>query len=275
MPNDAVLTPLVSVVIPTWNRAHVIQRAVNSVLTQTRGDFEVIVVDDGSEDDTPKLFQTPDPRIRYIRNPHLGLSATRNTGLENAKGELIAYLDSDNAWRPDYLEEMTACFERDPTLQSAYAAMEVFDNIHDNRLTIFRPYDRAELLYQNFIDLNIFMHRRELAQRLGGFDVRLTRFVDWELILRYTRESAPLALRKVLADYYLEPNLNHVSKVEDMRRNQRIVIERHWEEIVAMGLLDTLQRMLNTAQCGSLSQRMWKECFIESCGQLTEEGRMG
>ena len=108
--------PIVSVVIPTFNRAHLIMRALQSVLTQTFTAWETIVVDDGSTDDTETVvLSLGDSRIRYCRQPeNRGPAAARNRGMREAKGEFIAFLDSDDEWFPDKLELQVARFRELP-----------------------------------------------------------------------------------------------------------------------------------------------------------------
>jgi glycosyltransferase involved in cell wall biosynthesis len=103
--------PRVSVVIPTYNRAARVQRAIDSVLAQTVGDVEVIVVDDGSTDETPRVLAGYGPRIRALRQANLGVSAARNAGIAHARGHWIALLDSDDEWLPDKLEQQLRLVE--------------------------------------------------------------------------------------------------------------------------------------------------------------------
>jgi len=108
--------PTVSVIISTYNRAHLIGRAIQSVLNQTYQDFEVIVVDDGSTDNTEEIVKSfNDPRIRYIRHEkNKGAAAARNTGIKAARGKYIAFQDSDDEWLPEKLEKQMKVFENAP-----------------------------------------------------------------------------------------------------------------------------------------------------------------
>src|SRR5437899_7496239 len=104
----------VTVVIPTYNRGHVVMRAVTSALAQTHADLDVLVVDDGSTDDTADRLKTiEDPRLQYVVRPHAGASATRSAGVKLATGHFVSFLDSDDEWKPHKLECERAFFEKD------------------------------------------------------------------------------------------------------------------------------------------------------------------
>jgi hypothetical protein len=177
-------SPAVSVVMPTWNRAALVGAAIRSVQAQTFADWELLVVDDGSTDGTRQLVESfgSDSRIRYIAQEHRGEAPARNTALRLAKGELIAYLDSDNIWFPEFLSAAVAVFAARPDVDCAYGA-----NVRDHPPQILhRPFDRARLLEGNYIDMSAFVHRRVLVDRHGDFDERLDRLSDWDIVLRYT-----------------------------------------------------------------------------------------
>ena len=122
---------LVSVVIPTYNRAYCIERAIDSVLTQTHHDVDVIVVDDGSTDDTRGLITRQygdDARVRYFHQENRGVTGARNAGLRQVRGEYVALLDSDDVWKPWKLELQVACLERLPQAGMIWTDMEAIDS---------------------------------------------------------------------------------------------------------------------------------------------------
>ena len=108
---------LISVVIPTYNRGHLIRKCIESVLAQTYKDIEVIVVDDGSTDNTKEVIKgISDNRVRYLYQKNQGACVARNLGIESAKGEYIAFQDSDDEWLPDKLEKQNEILERNPDI---------------------------------------------------------------------------------------------------------------------------------------------------------------
>ena len=195
--------PAISVIMPVRNREGVISCAIRSIQAQSFGGWELLVIDDGSIDGTRMVVEAflGDSRIRLIQQAAVGQSAARNQGLKAARGDVIAYLDSDNTAFPGYLAGLVGSFAADPTFECAYAAL-VADapDIRASRIA-WRPFDRAALLLANTIDLNVFAHRRVLAERVGGFDEELTRLADWDFILRCTRHRAPRRLALAGARY--------------------------------------------------------------------------
>ena len=114
--------PLVTIITPTYNRAAFLPQAIDGVLAQTYRNFELIVVDDGSTDSTQEMMEgyAEDPRVRYFYQPNQGQSVARNWGLEEARGEYICFLDSDNAWFPDKLEKSLNAFRENPDVDVIY-----------------------------------------------------------------------------------------------------------------------------------------------------------
>jgi glycosyltransferase involved in cell wall biosynthesis len=195
-------SPVVSIVMPTWNRGRVIGAAIRSVQAQRFSDWELIVVDDGSTDDTAAVMSTfaQDTRIRYFRQEHAGQCKARNHGLTHARGRLIAYLDSDNVWYPGFLAAAAGAFAAKPETDCLYGAM-VTDAHGEGERVLFRPFDRDRLLAGNYIGTSTFMHRRELIARYGAWDEDLDMLEDWDLILRYTAHAPPYRLPALAVRY--------------------------------------------------------------------------
>ena len=211
--------PLVSIILPVYNRQRVVSQAINSVLDQTYENFELIVVDDGSSDGSVNVVESfEDSRIKLICNEiNKGVSKTRNIGLENAQGEYIAYLDSDNTWEPEYLETMVASFYRIPDADAIYCAQNLYHRFSD-RFPFgirFGSMNKSLLNNSNNIDMNCFCHKREVYDELGGFDENLRRFVDWDLILKINSKYSIYSIPVILSNYYLNNVNNRISDVED------------------------------------------------------------
>jgi glycosyltransferase involved in cell wall biosynthesis len=126
----ALVGSLVSVVIPTYNRGGCLPETIASALAQTHAHLEIVIVDDGSTDDTREVIARRwpnEPRIRYLRQPNRGVSAARNHGMANARGDFVALLDSDDLWMPWKLEAQLACMEHFPSAVMAHSEMEAID----------------------------------------------------------------------------------------------------------------------------------------------------
>lgn len=184
------VTPLVSVILPTFNRSRVLGRAIQSVLAQTFSELELIIVDDGSADDTASLVAAiKDPRIRYIRHSgNLGAAAARNTGIRAAASEWLAFQDSDDEWLPDKLEKQWAAARGAP-------GMVIYCGFRRRRGESFfyTPHKGirqregdvlGELLLGNFVSTQTILIRKELLEEIGGFDDSLPRLQDWDVAIR-------------------------------------------------------------------------------------------
>jgi glycosyltransferase involved in cell wall biosynthesis len=180
--------PLISVILPTRNRAALLPDAIESVRAQSYEHWELLVVDDASTDGTPSELArfAADPRIRVLHGRGRGVAAARNIAMAAAQGQFFAYLDSDNTWRPEFLE-IAASVLLERNLDLVYSALETNDGWRTRY--VGAEFDLTALGRRNFIDINIVLHRRELYESRGGCDEDLRRMSDWDVILRYAKES--------------------------------------------------------------------------------------
>lgn len=194
--------PLVSIIMPAWNRADAIAKAIRSVQRQTMDLWELIVVDDGSTDatrDVVRLLAAVDPRISLISAEHGGVSAARNHGLNLATGRWVSFLDTDNVWPDEYLElSIKGALECDA--QAVYAGLE----LHNGGKVSYRAYQGAldELMIVNHIDLNVLTVERTLAIAAGGFDEGIKRWVDHDFAIRIAKLSVPRLLPFIGCKYW-------------------------------------------------------------------------
>jgi hypothetical protein len=179
----------VSVIMPTYNRQHMIGRAVRSVISQSHKNWELIIVDDGSTDQTADVINTflQDERIKIVKQQHLGLSTARNSGVKRASGEIIAYLDTDNIWRPNFIHSMVV-FMISEGYKCAYAGLVARNKRGQIIYYRGREFDWDSCLKDNYIDMNVYCHCRDLYESGLHFDENLRRMVDWDLILSHARK---------------------------------------------------------------------------------------
>lgn len=199
----------VSVVIPTYNYAGHIGRAIRSALAQTRPPNEIIVVDDGSTDETQSVLAQFGDSIKVIRQCNSGPSAARNTGAALATGDLLAFLDADDEWRLDKLEKQTACMIADPKVGVVNCGLRYVaeDGSATRELTIGFSGDipRQMLLLEGPSALNgsSLLVRRHLFDSVGGFDPRLRIAEDWDFLLRAGGRSRVAFIPEALVFYHV------------------------------------------------------------------------
>jgi len=196
--------PLVSVILPTYNRADLLPRAVSSVLAQTYPHWELIVWDDGSTDNTAEVVRSyGDERVRYFRNDNHGISYARNRAVENARGELLAFLDSDDAWCAEKLLLQVEALLANPQVdflftdflnvnivaqkqaiafeQNASAMRLMKVERTDDDVYIIRAGMPESIAVEDFIAADSVVLKKEVLARFGGYDESLRSSVDFEL----------------------------------------------------------------------------------------------
>ena len=211
--------PLLSVVLPTFNRIHSVCSAIDSMLLQTFGEFELIVADDGSTDGTVDLLKGKYAReiasemIRILELGHGGVCAARNAALKAARGEWIAYLDSDNIVSADFLQTFADGIKSHPDAKCFYAALMR----KSDKFILDRPFDRQMLLRGNYIDMGVYCHHRDLIKEFGLFDSSVTGVEDWDLIVRHSSKYTPVRLGRVVLSYRDDASDDRLSRNSDIQ----------------------------------------------------------
>ena len=226
-----------SIIIPAYNAARYVRAAVDSALAQTHPDIEIIVVDDGSTDDTRRIL---DPyaaarKIEYLQQENKGLSGARNAGIRRAKGEYIALLDADDIFMPDKMEKQIAHLERDLSCDVSYCDLYHFwDEEPEKSLKLDYKYYSGEevlpnILRRSFIAPSATLFRRRVFDRFGYFDEEIRQFAeDLEFWLRLTLGGAKICfLPEILVRLRLrrEGSIQGLSRQPQMKLTALRVIE--------------------------------------------------
>lgn len=234
---------MITVIIPLYNKKSSIARALDSVLSQTYQDFEVIVVDDGSTDEGAAIVeQYTDPRIRLVRQENLGVSAARNRGIKEAKGDYVAFLDADDEWMTEFLEEIVALQNEFPQCRAhatnyKFCREGIFFKSVIRRITFTETHG----MLTNYFDVAAHSHppitsnsisvERQLLLEIGGFPRGVTSGEDLLTWARIATQTSISYSHKVLAIYNLGEGYD--KRNLPARRNDK-------KDVVGDGLLEIL-----------------------------------
>jgi len=231
-----------SVIIPTYNRAHLVGRAIQSVLNQTYQDFELIIVDDASTDNTEdviKEFQQKDNRIIYLKHDqNKGGSAARNTGIKISKGKYIAFLDSDDEWFPEKLEKQMN-YIQSSNYGFMYCNMIINDKTNNTKKNL-----KIDFKDDIFIDLlkngsgictSALLVKQSLLEKVGGFDESLPSYQDYDFLLRLSQKAKCGFLDEILLFYNLDEN--GISKTAPGKMEGRIkILSKYFKYYIELDL---------------------------------------
>ncbi len=207
------MSPKISVIIPSYNAARFVSEAVSSALCQTLPPLEVIVVDDGSTDDTEAVVRSFGERVRCIRQPNGGPAVARNRGIRESRGELIAFLDADDVWLPEKLEKQWRCLQNHQTAGLVHSNYFFWD-AETGGTTQAHPEGAersgrryAEIFIWNRLVPSATMIKRECLDRVGLFDesIRAASTEDFDLFLRIARHYEFAYLPECLTRYRSHP----------------------------------------------------------------------
>jgi glycosyltransferase involved in cell wall biosynthesis len=280
------MNPKVSVVIPTYNRAATVRKGIESVLAQTVTDLEVIVVDDGSSDDTQKILgETFGDRIRYYAQPNKGASVARNKGITEARGEWIAFLDSDDLWEKDKLEWQFKALERfGPQCGGCYTDVRIFN--HSETRTFFQmaedSYRHEGIIGVNtdvlrllvrpggagmVVCLSSFLSRADMVRRTGGLDPKLLYSQDSEFMFRLAMLTGFCYVNLPLVLFDRSPaEIRHVGVSSEWNKEDFFLQDSQLrlEGLLRLGeALPTNVRKLIRAQLGSVHSG-WTNWYLET-----------
>ncbi len=196
--------PTVSIVIPTYNRASLIKEAIKSILEQTYQDFEIIVVDDGSTDNTRETVIALSDKIVYVYQQNQGRSHARNEAIKLARGKYIGFLDSDDLYLPNKLEKQVALLEKELDYGMVYTSAICIDEKGNETSIVYkatssgRIYREVAFFYPVTVLLPTVMIRAEVLAKLGGFDEKMERFEDTDMWRRAAKVCQVLAIGEPL-----------------------------------------------------------------------------
>ena len=233
--------PVVSAIITTFNRERFLGAAIESVLSQTYRDFELLVLDNSSSDGTAALVgRWRDPRIRYVRHAPLRIAAARNLGVREARGEFVAFLDDDDEWLPRKLERQVGVFRAAPAgVGLVYAGFTQIDE-RGVAFGTHRPALRGRVLTALLGQRDAFtgsasnpMMRATALQALGGFNEALTTSEDWELYLRLAERFEVEYVPEVLVYIRTHRESRLGDRIDDARNVEEIVLGRYGSRMSA------------------------------------------
>jgi glycosyltransferase involved in cell wall biosynthesis len=224
----------VSIIIPTYNHAHYLPDALNSVLAQTFNDWEAIIVDDGSTDETRSVSQQflEDSRIHYVYQENQGLSAARNTGIRHAHGEYLSFLDADDALEPEFLQRCLEVLTTDGSLAGVYTYTFFIDQAGNvlpriGNQSIPANEFRRRILQGGFFPVHAALVRADVIREVDLFDPQLTSLEDWDLWLRVSKRYPMEYVPEPLVRYRVYPG-SMSTNAERMHTNRIRVLTKHF-----------------------------------------------
>jgi len=263
--------PAVSVIIPTYNCSGFLAESIRSVLAQTFGSLEVVVVDDGSTDDTAEVVAGFESRVRYVHQNNSGTAAARNTGIRNARADVIAFLDHDDLWLPGKLEQQMPVLTSDTAIGMVFCGRQFF-NTYTGEITSIHPAE-AELGVHDFlahdtIALQSAIVPRSVFERVGLFDETLLGTDDWEMCIRIAERYRVVGVPDVLVNIRGHSGQQGIMS-DRMFTNSMRVLEKH------SGLhLDCLQCRDAIRQSKQIIREDYYQRRSANAKKLSGEGRV-
>jgi glycosyltransferase involved in cell wall biosynthesis len=260
-------TPKVSVIIPAYNGDRYIVQAVESVLNQTYTNWEIIVIDDGSQDETHRVLQPYFDRIRYIFQENQGVAAARNLACQLAQGEFLAFLDADDYFLPSKLEKQLACFEVDPALDMVQTGWFIVDEKGTN-ISAIQPWlqtpklDLESFIIYKCVRPSAMMLRRKWWKSLGGFNDKFALAEDLDFALRFTLKGCKAVWLEEILTCYRQHSFSLMSSGVPLMRNTEILMEKFFARL---DLPQSIRR---------LKKQERYQCFVWMAWRMYRDGHL-
>ncbi len=273
--NNLAKEPLISVIVPTYNRKNSLAEAIQSILHQTISYYEIVVVNDAGEDVVDVIKSFDDPRIKYYSHQtNKGLAATRNTGIKNAKGKYIALLDDDDVYYPDHLEILVTYLERGDkkiVYTDAYKATQELQSgkyVTINKDVPFsNDFSKEKLSYQNIAPVQCFMLEKSCLDEIGLFDETLPAHEDWDIWIRLSFKYDFHHIKKITSEFRQRTDNSNLTTTQNLAfyNSYRDIVAKYYNfnkhnpEILnnQLIILDILkQRSINANQLLSSNQEI-------------------
>lgn len=247
-------TPRVSVITPTFRNPAMMREAVKSALAQTMPELEVLIVDDGSQDDTPEVVEKcfgQDPRVRYFYKENGGMGDARNFGIKKARGEWIAFLDHDDIWLPEKLEEQMRVLAADPEAGMCFSDAEHWGGPKDGSTVLGNNFS-GDTSLRNYLDgcfipMLSSVVRKTVFEKLGPFRTEPEFFGvdDAEFWMRFLMSEKAVFVDRVLCRYRVHESNVHVRMHSEMLRNILGVYRLHYDELKKRGFESQVKRRMD------------------------------
>jgi len=217
-------SPLVSIILPTYNRDWVITQAIDSVLAQSYTNFELIIIDDGSTDKTTDVIKSYEGKLQYVYTKNSGVAKARNRGISISKGKFIAFIDSDDTWEPQKLAKQILFLSKNPSYGLCYCGAQYFHNKNLERDTISHykniknGFIFSELLKQPSIATPTVIIRADIIENVGTFNEKFKLFEDRDLWLRVALNNKIHFVPELLVNIHRFSNANNLTNQESEMR---------------------------------------------------------
>ncbi|MCX8044072.1 MAG: glycosyltransferase [Desulfobacterota bacterium] len=229
------MAPTVSVLIPTYNRAHLINKAIDSVLAQTYQDIEIVVIDDGSTDNTKEVIGKYGRDIIYVYQENRGIAGARNTGFLHCSGKYIAFLDSDDYWLPQKLERQIALFEQHPEygmVACQCASIDAQGHFRKKNRPGRSGWILEALFHKNFIRTSAAVVTKPCIQTIGFFDETLRECEEYDLWLRIAAQFPIGFINEPLAVYTDNPSGVSIDSLAGRLHRLRVLEKPYLQELI-------------------------------------------